>query len=104
MAERAQSGSDGARRTQRGPGVAAVIRTARAEMQDLTGRSVIGVSAVEPAESGWRLELEMVELERIPASTSVLGSYDLHVDRDGHVQQYSRTHRYYRNRADETGE
>ncbi len=50
---------------------------------------------------GWRLSYEVVELERIPVTTSVLASYDLLLDGDGTVREFERTRRYFRNQADE---
>jgi Gas vesicle synthesis protein GvpO len=82
-------------------GMKAAIESAKAEMAELTGRWVDAVTAVERQDEGWQLTLELVELERIPASTSVIGSYNVLADRDGHVVEYARTHRYYNNRADD---
>jgi hypothetical protein len=45
--------------------------------------------------------MEVVELERIPASTNVIGTYDVVVDRSGELLEFTRTHRYHRNRADD---
>jgi hypothetical protein len=80
----------------------AATQVVKTEMAELTGRPVETVFAAERREDGWHMTLEVVELERIPASTSVMGSYDVIADRDGHVLEYARTHRYYHNRADET--
>ena len=80
--------------------VATVVAHARRDLQDLLGRPVERVSSVAPDHEGWRLSVEVVELERIPDSTSVLGSYEVLLDDDGEVLEYERTHRYYRNRAD----
>lgn len=78
-----------------------VIATARGEFEMLTGRRVESVSSVRRSDAGWALSLEVVELERVPSSTSILGSYDATVDRDGSVIEYERTRRYYRNQASE---
>jgi hypothetical protein len=74
-------------------------RTAMEQLSTLTGRYADGVSGLERAEDGWLLNVEIVELERIPQSTSVLGSYKVHADDDGNVRSYQRTRRYYRNQA-----
>ncbi len=81
--------------------LADVMATAREEFEHLTGRQVETVSSVRPDESGWTLCLEVVELERIPASTSILGTYDVSVDRDGTVREYERTGRYHRTQTSE---
>jgi hypothetical protein len=70
-------------------------------MQELTGRPAEAVTAVERVQDGWHLSIEVVELERIPASTSILGGYDVWVDQEGNLLEYSRTGRYHRNQAGE---
>jgi Gas vesicle synthesis protein GvpO len=76
-----------------------VLRMSCREVEGLTGRHVDGVSSAHRTDEGWVLSLELVELERVPASTSVLGSYQVSVNEDGAVLEYERTRRYYRNRA-----
>lgn len=57
------------------------------------------MTSVERVEDGWRLNVEVVELERIPASTSILGGYEVQVDSLGNLLEYARTGRYPRNQA-----
>ncbi len=85
----------------RGVPMSRVIRETRETLQQLTGRPVDSVTSVRRDGDGWVLEVELVELQRVPASTSVLGSYRVTVDSDGEVVEYERTHRYYRNQATE---
>jgi Gas vesicle synthesis protein GvpO len=67
----------------------------------LTGRPVDAVSAVHRSEEGWTMCFEVVELERVPASTSVLATFEVEVDGDGAVIDFGRISRYYRNQASE---
>ncbi len=76
-----------------------VVRRAQAQLASLTGRRPESVSALRRTESGWSMEVELVELERVPASTSILGTYQVTVDGDGNLQEYSRIARYHRNQA-----
>ncbi len=78
-----------------------MINGARRDLELLTGRPVDSVTSARRTNDGWRLTLEVVELERIPASTSVLGSYEVTVDADGSIMGYERTRRYYRNQPTE---
>lgn len=78
-----------------------VVERGRGEIEYLTGRPVDSVSSVRRADHGWHLQVEIVELERIPASTSVLASYDVELDQDGSLTGYERTRRYYRNQPSE---
>lgn len=82
-------------------GLAEVIKRARRELELFIGRGVDSVSSVRRSDGGWTLSFEVVELQRIPDSTSVLGSYETIVDEDGGVVEYERTRRYYRNQASE---
>ncbi len=88
-------------KTSRNVDLRTVISSARAQLQDLTGRPAEAVTSVERVERGWHLSVELVELERIPASTSILGAYDVWVDHDGNLLEYARTGRYHRNQAGE---
>lgn len=91
--------------TSDGPAVDARVlhatRTAMDQLSTLTCRDADGITRMERAEDGWLLHVEIVELERIPQSTSVLGSYQVCIDDDGNITSYKRTRRYYRNQAGE---
>ena len=78
-----------------------VIQRAREELEELMGRPVEAVLGLRAAAGGWAVTVQVVELRRIPASTDVLGSYEVEVDGDGSVVGYRRIRRYYRNRPDE---
>ncbi len=78
-----------------------VLETARSGFEQLAGRSIEAVSSVNREETGWVFAFEVVELARVPDSTSLLGSYEVRADSDGNVIAYDRVRRYYRNRADE---
>jgi hypothetical protein len=75
-------------------------RTAMDQLAQLVGRTSDSVSRLERTENGWSFQVEIVELERVPQSTSVLGSYTVETDDDGNVRSYGRTRRYYRNQAE----
>ena len=78
----------------------AVCRAAMDGIAALTGRTPDTVSSVEPTDGGWRVEVEVVDLERIPASTSILATSEVEVDGDGSVCGYRRVRRYFRNAAE----
>jgi hypothetical protein len=81
---------------------ARVARHAREQMRELTGQPVEGVLAVRRAdEGGWEVTVQVLELQRVPNSTDVLGAYMLSLDENGEVQEYRRTRRYYRNQVEE---
>ncbi|HZG04892.1 MAG TPA: gas vesicle protein [Streptomyces sp.] len=77
-----------------------VLRTARAEFTDLTGLRAESVSRFERTGDGWALEVEVLELERVPDTMSLMASYEVTLDGEGHLTGYRRIHRYERGRAD----
>jgi gas vesicle protein GvpO len=94
-----RTGSSGRRRRRRLPAVQ-IVRRGVAQLREITGRGPDTVSGIEPTEDGWILQVELVELERVPASTSVLASYEAELDEEGNLLEYRRVRRYFRNQAD----
>ena len=43
---------------------------------------------------------EVVEMERVPRTTDVLGTYRVELTPEGELDGYERVHRYYRNQAE----
>ncbi len=79
-----------------------VLRRAVHQLSTFTNREIEGVSRLERGDDdGWVLQIELVELDRIPDSTSVLASYEARTDEDGNVLSYRRCRRYTRNQAGE---
>ena len=78
----------------------AVFRTARAQFEELTGLVPESISALTRTDDGWEMKAEVVELERVPETMSLLASYTIALSTDGDVQTYERTRRYTRGRAD----
>lgn len=76
------------------------MRTARSEFTDLTGLHAESVSRFERAGDGWALEVEVMELERVPDTMSLMASYEVTLDEAGHLTGYRRVRRYERGRAD----
>lgn len=77
-----------------------VVRRGVAQLVEITGREADTVSGIERTDDGWLLQVELVELERIPASTNVLASYEAELDDQGNLLEYRRLRRYFRNQAD----
>jgi Gas vesicle synthesis protein GvpO len=78
-----------------------VVIDAVTQAQELIGRPVESVTGVERNGSEWTVKVEVVELERIPNTTDVLGVYDITLDKDGELTSARRTKRYYRSEAGE---
>ena len=71
------------------------------QVQDLIGRPVESVTGVEKNGNEWTVTLEVLELERVPNTTDVLGKYEVTVDGDGDVTGAQRVRRYPRAEAGE---
>jgi hypothetical protein len=79
-----------------------IASDAARQLLDLTGREAEGITGVERTEDGWKVQVEVVELRRIPDTTDMLALYELEVDSDGDVQGYRRLRRYVRGAAGES--
>lgn len=77
-----------------------VLRTARTQLAELTGMTTESVSSFSQTEDGWTLEIEVLELTRVPDTMSLLASYQVECDPQGELLGYRRTRRYERGRAD----
>ncbi|MEU8679327.1 gas vesicle protein [Streptomyces sp. NPDC048560] len=100
-AGRAGSGTSEAGRAPRKVSAAGAMRNAAAQLQELLGRAPESVSAVKPTEEGWQADVEVMELERVPGTTSVMASYRVTLDEEGELVAYERTRRYTRGQIDQ---
>jgi hypothetical protein len=73
-----------------------IAQEAARQLLELTGREAEGVVAMERTDDGWRIEVEVVEVRRIPDTTDVLALYEVTVDEDGDMEGYRRLRRYGR--------
>ncbi|BBC31708.1 Gas vesicle protein [Streptomyces graminofaciens] len=76
------------------------MRSAAQQLTELLGRAPESVSALRPTEQGWEAEVEVVELERIPETSSVMASYQVVLDPAGQLLAYERGRRYTRAQVD----
>jgi hypothetical protein len=77
----------------KGPQVAAA---ASQQLHELVGKEIEGVTSLERAEQGWKIQLEVLEMRRIPDTTDVLALYEVEVDERGALDAYRRLRRYVR--------
>lgn len=78
------------------------VEHVRREFPQLLGRPIESVLGVEREEDdGWRVTVQVIELERIPRSTDILGAYAVMLDDEGELVGYRRRRRYNRSQADE---
>ena len=102
-----RSDEDRDRRTRgskaRGNGMSApdAARRAMEQLEELTGEEAVSVSALGKTDDGWRLRVEIVEVEKVPPTTNVMGSYEVELDEDGELIGYELVRRYHRGQVDE---
>ncbi len=75
---------------------ATIVNVAREQITALTGMPVDTVSRILRDADGWMLDVELVEMKRIPNTNDVLATYQLHLDEEGNLMSFLRTNRYYR--------
>jgi hypothetical protein len=78
-----------------------LAQRARQELAEITGLEPEGVSSLERSYDGtWRVTVQMLELERVPPTDDVLGSYAVNLDENGKLIGYERVERYTRSQVD----
>jgi hypothetical protein len=73
-----------------------VAKSAVRHISALTGKRAVSVTSIEPTEDGWVVEVELIEIERIPSTSDLLALYEIELDPDGELVAYRRTRRYSR--------
>ncbi|GAA1937557.1 gas vesicle protein GvpO [Nocardioides marmoribigeumensis] len=73
-----------------------VAARAAQQLLELTGKEAEGVTGLGRADDGWTVEVEVVEVRRIPNTTDVLALYEVTTDDHGDLMGYRRLRRYTR--------
>jgi hypothetical protein len=81
--------------------VVKIGREAVAQLAELTGKRVEGISGIHRNDDGWVVNAELLELRRIPETNDVLASYEVTLDDDGTLTGYRRVRRYTRAQTEE---
>jgi hypothetical protein len=82
-------------------GLVGVVRGALQQFAGLTQLQPTGATGVRREEDGWSVLVDVVELERVPSTTSVMATYRVDVDTDGTLTGYERLRRYTRGSVDQ---
>lgn len=80
---------------------ARIAAEAAGQLLELTGRDVEGITGFRRTDDGWAVEVEVLEVRRIPDTTDVLALYEVTVDEDGEMEGYRRLRRYTRGQPGE---
>ena len=82
-----------------------LAQRARLELAEVTGLEPEGVTSLERSDDGtWKVTVELLELERVPPTDDVLGSYEARLDENGDLIAYERIQRYTRSQVDKRQE
>jgi len=65
----------------------------------LIGSDPEAIVSLDKTDDGWRIGVEVLEMERIPDTADVLAEYEVDTDSQGHLTGYRRTRRYARGRV-----
>jgi hypothetical protein len=71
------------------------------QMQNLMDRKIEAVTGLAKDGDEWTVTLEVLELERVPSTTDVIGKYEVTLDKDGEITGLERTRRFPRAEAGE---
>ncbi|MGH3096609.1 MAG: gas vesicle protein [Streptosporangiales bacterium] len=77
-------------------GAAAVARTGAQQLAELTQRNAEAVTALSRTDDGWQLEVEVLEIHRVPETADVMAVYQADLDENGDLLSYRRLRRYTR--------
>jgi hypothetical protein len=97
--ESKRSSSSGSRNS--GPSTREIAESAVDQVHDLIGRPVESITGVKRDGDEWIVTLEVLELERVPTTTDMLGKYEVTLDKNGELLGTERTRRYPRAEAGE---
>jgi Gas vesicle synthesis protein GvpO len=83
-------------------GIVSAVQAALEQFAGLTQLEPVAATGVRREEDGWSVLVDVVELERIPSTTSVMATYRVDVDAGGELTGYERLRRFSRGSVDPT--
>jgi hypothetical protein len=78
-----------------------VAEQAVRQLGELTSKEIEGVTSLQKNDDGWVVELDVLELRRVPMTTDVLATYQVTLDSSGELEGYRRLGRYVRGQAED---
>jgi hypothetical protein len=81
-----------------------LLDVAREQVADVTGQAVETVSGLHrDSEGTWIVNVEVLELERVPNTMDLLASYEVTLNDDGDLLGFERRRRYHRAAVEDGG-
>jgi hypothetical protein len=81
--------------------VGSIIARAKQHAADVLGSEPETVSGIERENGNWRVNVEVVQMRRVPESTDVLATYGVVLDESGDLISLQELRRYRRSQADD---
>jgi len=75
-------------------------RRAMDTLAELVGCPAEGITGIRRNEEGWIVEVEVLEVERVPETSDVLATYEVEIDNDGEIIEFHRLRRYQRTQTE----
>ncbi|HEX5907751.1 MAG TPA: gas vesicle protein GvpO [Propionibacteriaceae bacterium] len=75
-------------------------RRAMDTLAELVGCPAEGITGIRRNDDGWVVEVEVLEVERVPETSDVLASYEVAIDNDGEIVEFRRLRRYLRTQTE----
>ena len=75
-------------------------RRAMDTLAELVGCPAEGITGIRPNNDGWVVEVEVLEVERVPETSDVLATYEVEIDNDGEIVEFRRLRRYLRTQTE----
>ena len=82
-------------------GIVNTVRGALEQFAELTQLEPVGATGVRRDGEGWSVLVDVVELERVPSTTSVMATYRVDLDGNGDLCGYERLRRFVRGSVDQ---
>jgi hypothetical protein len=83
-------------------GLVNAVQQALEQFAGLTQLEPVGATGVRREEHGWSVLVDVVELERVPSTTSVMATYRVDIDGSGSLTGYERLRRFSRGSVDQS--
>ncbi|MGV1005620.1 MAG: gas vesicle protein GvpO [Candidatus Nanopelagicales bacterium] len=69
---------------------AQVVKSLKADIEEVTGFPPLSVVALEHLEDSWTGRVEVTEFQRVPEAQNLIGIYDVILDVDGNLVSWDR--------------
>ena len=73
-----------------------IAQLAKQRLVEVTGLKPDTVSGLSKDTDGWHIDVDMIQLKRVPDASDVLATYEAVLDEQGALLRYERIRRYLR--------